>query len=159
MKPISKSAADGYTPVLKHLKWTIILFIPDTFVYTGDIHAMWLRVSGAQVWPYIQLANKDPELKKMLEGVLCRQFKCINIDPYAHAFNDGAVGGEWMSDLTDMKPELHERKWEIHSDVYKRQIISSKSSKISSDGVSSYDWISSIMTSVSFSISCCGKVE
>lgn len=88
---------------------------PDTFVYTGDIHAMWLRDSGAQVWPYIQLAHKDPELKKMLEGVIRRQFKCINIDPYANAFNDGAKGGDWMSDLTDMKPELHERKWEIDS--------------------------------------------
>ncbi|MDZ7636140.1 MAG: glycoside hydrolase family 125 protein [Bacteroidales bacterium] len=22
---------------------------------------------------------------------------------------------EWMNDLTDMKPELHERKWEIDS--------------------------------------------
>ena len=40
---------------------------PDTFVYTGDIHAMWLRDSGAQVWPYIQLADKDPELKKWIE--------------------------------------------------------------------------------------------
>ena len=90
----------------------------DTFVYTGDIHAMWLRDSGAQVWPYVQLANKDTELKKMLAGVINRQFKCINIDPYANAFNMNAEGGEWMSDLTDMKPELHERKWEIDSLCY-----------------------------------------
>ena len=91
---------------------------PDTFVYTGDIHAMWLRDSGAQVWPYVQLANDDPKLKEMLEGVIRRQFLCINIDPYANAFNDGPVGGHWQSDMTDMKLELHERKWEIDSLCY-----------------------------------------
>ncbi|KAA6310338.1 hypothetical protein EZS27_038342, partial [termite gut metagenome] len=91
---------------------------PDTFVYTGDIHAMWLRDSGAQVWPYLQLANNDFELKRMLAGVILRQFKCIIIDPYANAFNDRAVGSEWMSDLTKMIPELHERKWEIDSLCY-----------------------------------------
>ena len=91
----------------------------DTFVYTGDIHAMWLRDSGAQVFPYVQLANKDPKLKKMLAGVIHRQTKSILIDPYANAFNDGAVpDGHWMSDMTDMKPELHERKWEIDSLCY-----------------------------------------
>lgn len=90
----------------------------DTFVYTGDIHAMWLRDSGAQVWPYVQLANKDKKLKKMIRGVILRQLKCINLDPYANAFNDGPTGGEWMTDLTDMKPELHERKYEIDSLCY-----------------------------------------
>lgn len=93
----------------------------DTVVYTGDIHAMWLRDSGAQVWPYIQLANRDPELKAMLAGTIRRQFICINIDPYANAFldpHDPDPDHQWMSDITDMKPELHERKWEIDSLCY-----------------------------------------
>ncbi len=90
----------------------------DTFVYTGDIHAMWLRDSGAQVWPYVQLAPLDKHLQQMLRGVILRQWKCIAIDPYANAFNDGPTGGEWMSDRTDMKPELHERKYEIDSLCY-----------------------------------------
>lgn len=93
----------------------------DTVVYTGDIHAMWLRDSGAQVWPYVQLANSDPELKAMLAGVIRRQFKCIIIDPYANAFldpHDPNPDHQWMSDKTDMKLELHERKWEIDSLCY-----------------------------------------
>ena len=65
---------------------------PRTFVYTGDIHAMWLRDSGAQVWPYVQLANEDPALKEMLAGVINCQFGLICIDPYANAFNDGPTG-------------------------------------------------------------------
>ncbi len=93
----------------------------DTLVYTGDIHAMWLRDSGAQVWPYIQFANQDPELKKMLRGTILRQFKCIILDPYANAFldpHDPNPDHNWMSDMTDMQPELHERKWEIDSLCY-----------------------------------------
>ena len=93
----------------------------DTVVYTGDIHAMWLRDSGAQVWPYVRLANEDPALDAMLEGVIRRQFKCIVLDPYANAFldpYDPSPDHTWMSDGTDMKPELHERKWEIDSLCY-----------------------------------------
>jgi len=91
---------------------------PDTFVITGDINAMWLRDSTAQVWPYISLTGRDAELKKLIAGVINRQVKCIHIDPYANAFNDGPGQSEWMNDLTEMKPELHERKWEIDSLCY-----------------------------------------
>ncbi|MCQ2139156.1 MAG: GH92 family glycosyl hydrolase [Bacteroidales bacterium] len=91
---------------------------PDTFVITGDIHAMWLRDSGAQVWPYLRFANDDEQIRAMLEGTIRRQLKCLCIDPYANAFNIGPTGTGWMSDNTEMKPELHERKWEIDSQCY-----------------------------------------
>lgn len=91
---------------------------PDTFVITGDINAMWLRDSTAQVWPYLPLVNKDEALKKLIEGVINRQTKCILIDPYANAFNEDKGHSEWLSDHTDMKPELHERKWELDSLCY-----------------------------------------
>lgn len=91
---------------------------PDTFVITGDIHAMWLRDSSAQVFPHVIFANEDPKVKNMLIGVINRQTQCILIDPYANAFNDGPIGSEWEKDRTAMKKELHERKWEIDSLCY-----------------------------------------
>lgn len=91
---------------------------PDTFVVTGDIKAMWLRDSGAQVWPYLRYASGDEHLRKMLEGTIRRQFKCICIDPYANAFNFGPTGGHWQSDHTEMNLNDHERKWEIDSQCY-----------------------------------------
>ncbi|MBP1678070.1 MAG: metal-independent alpha-mannosidase [Bacteroidetes bacterium] len=92
--------------------------LPDTFVITGDIEAMWLRDSSAQVFPYLPLASKDSQLSLMIEGIIRRQSWCINLDPYANAFNKGATGSEWKSDHTTMIPELHERKWEIDSLCY-----------------------------------------
>ncbi len=91
---------------------------PDTFVITGDIHAMWLRDSTAQVWPYLQFTNNDVKLKKLIKGVIKRQSDCVIIDPYANAFNKEATGSEWSSDITNMNPHLHERKWEIDSLCY-----------------------------------------
>lgn len=90
----------------------------DTFVYTGDIHAMWLRDSGAQVWPYVQFAKNDEKIRRMVRGTILRQLKCICLDPYANAFNIGPTGSEWVSDFTDMNPYLHERKYEIDSLCY-----------------------------------------
>ena len=116
----------------------------DTFVYTGDIHAMWLRDSGAQVWPYVQFANQDPALQKMLRGVILRQWKCINIDPYANAFNDGPTGGDWQSDRTDMKLELHERKYEIDSECYPIRLAYEYWRVTGDDSVFGEQWLQAI---------------
>ena len=91
--------------------------VPDTYVITGDIDAMWLRDSSAQVWPYVQLAAKDKKLQQLIIGVINRQVKCILKDPYANAFyKDENKVSEWkQTDITDMKPGIHERKWEIDS--------------------------------------------
>lgn len=91
---------------------------PDTFVITGDIHAMWLRDSSAQVWPYLPLAKQDKKLQTLLAGVVNRQTQCVLLDSYANAFNKELVPGEWKNDNTDMKDGLHERKWEIDSLCY-----------------------------------------
>ncbi len=91
----------------------------DTYVITGDIDAMWLRDSSAQVWPYLRLCNDDIYLKDLIKGVIKRQTQCILKDPYANAFyKDETKISEWHNDETAMKPGLHERKWEIDSLCY-----------------------------------------
>jgi meiotically up-regulated gene 157 (Mug157) protein len=92
---------------------------PDTYVITGDIDAMWLRDSSAQVWPYLQFIAQDAPLRQLVAGVINRQTRCILQDPYANAFyNDPAKVGEWKTDQTAMQPGVHERKWEIDSLCY-----------------------------------------
>ena len=92
---------------------------PDTYVITGDIDAMWLRDSSAQVWPYLNFITKDAELRQLVAGVINRQTRCIIKDPYANAFyGDDTKVGEWKSDRTKMQPGVHERKWEIDSLCY-----------------------------------------
>ena len=95
--------------------------VADTFVITGDIDAMWLRDSSAQVWPYLPLAKDDRALRGMLQGLIRRQIKCINIDPYANAFMPDPTSAplSWArKDSTTMKPGVGERKWEIDSLCY-----------------------------------------
>ncbi len=93
---------------------------PDTYVITGDIDAMWLRDSTAQVWPYLPLMKEDKKLQQLIAGVINRHTKCIHLDPYTNAFyKDGTRESEWKdTDRTDMKPGIHERKWEIDSLCY-----------------------------------------
>lgn len=92
---------------------------PYTYVIKGDIDAMWLRDSSAQVFPYLSLAKEDEKLKNLLKGVINKQVEFVLLDPYANAFyDDNQKISEWKNDFTEMKPGVHERKWEVDSLCY-----------------------------------------
>ncbi|PQV63518.1 hypothetical protein B1R32_11179 [Abditibacterium utsteinense] len=92
---------------------------PSTYVITGDIDAMWLRDSSAQVWPYLSFVKQDARLGQLIAGVINKQTELVLKDPYANAFfNDPAKVSGWKSDQTEMKPGVHERKWEVDSLCY-----------------------------------------
>ncbi|NLW15179.1 MAG: glycoside hydrolase family 125 protein [Erysipelothrix sp.] len=94
----------------------------DTYVLTGDIPAMWLRDSTAQVRPYLVLANKDKDMADMIKGLVNKQFKFIQHDPYANAFNETFNGAGHQKDNTDLTDLIWERKYEIDSLAYPMQL-------------------------------------
>ena len=93
-----------------------------TYLLTGDIPAMWLRDSVAQVRPYLVLAKDDAEIANMIAGLVERQFQFICLDPYANAFNETENGAGHQDDKTDMLPSIWERKYEIDSLCYPIQL-------------------------------------
>lgn len=131
MKDITKKCGE------KHSKWaknfnacfantlqTTVKKLDDgtTFLLTGDIPAMWLRDSTAQVRPYLVIAKEDKEIADMISGLVERQFKFINLDPYANAFNEEANNAGHQTDQTEMNPWVWERKYEIDSLCYPIQL-------------------------------------
>lgn len=85
------------------------------FVITGDIPAMWLRDSAAQLTHYIRYANEDDDLKNIIKSVIERHAQLVCLDPYSNAFNAVAKSC-WASDQTDFHHEMiWERKYEVDS--------------------------------------------
>jgi len=103
---------------------TTVKILPDgtTFVLTGDIPAMWLRDSTAQVRPYLFFAKNDRSISDMIKGLVKRQFMYINIDPYANAFNETENFAGHQDDHTEMNGFIWERKFEIDSLCYPVQL-------------------------------------
>lgn len=94
----------------------------STFVITGDIPAMWLRDSTAQVRPFLVLASEDEQTADLIEGLVIRQLRSILHDPYANAFNQEPNGRGHQTDETEMSPWIWERKYEIDSLCYPLQL-------------------------------------
>ncbi len=94
------------------------------FVITGDIPAMWLRDSSAQVNHYLPFAKESRQAYLLIDGLIRRQVNCIRIDPYANAFNRRANGKGQTKDKTDFtSPCVWERKYEIDSLCYPVRLI------------------------------------
>lgn len=105
---------------LRNALETSLEALPDgtTFLATGDIPAMWLRDSAAQVRPYLPLAVEDETIRGLIRGLIRRTATYVNIDPYANAFNVAPNGNGHQSDETAMTPWTWERKWELDSLCY-----------------------------------------
>ncbi|MGT2933134.1 glycoside hydrolase family 125 protein [Streptococcus catagoni] len=93
-----------------------------SFLLTGDIPAMWLRDSTAQMKPYLFLAKEDKGIQKIIAGLVKRQFRYICVDPYANAFNEEENGKGHQNDHTQMNPWIWERKYEVDSLCYPVQL-------------------------------------
>ncbi len=92
------------------------------FVLTGDIPAMWLRDSAAQITHYLPLAQ-EVEVSEVFEGVLRRQLQYIQIDPYANAFNKENNGHGHTTDLPRQSGWVWERKYEVDSLCYPMRLL------------------------------------
>ena len=99
---------------------TTVFFEKDgsAFVITGDIPAMWLRDSAAQVMQYLHFAKECPSVRELVKAVLKKQFSFILIDPYANAFNREANGRGHVHDIPKNSPWVWERKFELDSLCY-----------------------------------------
>ncbi|MBS2962738.1 glycoside hydrolase family 125 protein [Actinocrinis puniceicyclus] len=92
------------------------------FLVTGDIPAMWLRDSAAQLMPLLRVGG-GPQAEQFAVAVLRRQLEYIRLDPYANAFNPRPNGAGHHRDLTEPSCPRHrawvwERKYEVDSLCY-----------------------------------------
>lgn len=93
-----------------------------TFVITGDIPAMWLRDSSAQMRPFLRLLGGEDGLSDVIAGLVRRQFECVALDPYANAFNQEPNGASYDPEDACDNPWIWERKYEVDSLAFPVQL-------------------------------------
>ena len=86
------------------------------FVITGDIPAMWLRDSAAQLKPYVPYAKEDEDLQAILRSVIQKYTFYVRLDPYTNAFNSRPQNGYTEDDRSNFQSGwIWERKYEVDS--------------------------------------------
>ncbi len=86
------------------------------FVITGDIPAMWLRDSAAQLKPYVPYAKEDEDLQAILRSVIQKYTFYVRLDPYTNAFNSRPQKGYTEDDRSNFQSGwIWERKYEVDS--------------------------------------------
>jgi uncharacterized protein len=110
---------DSFIKCFLNTAQTTLTAMPDgtSFVITGDIPAMWLRDSTAQVLHYMRFLD-EPHIDALILGLIKRQAYSILLDPYANAFNMEANGAKFTQDEPCQDPEVWERKFEVDSLCY-----------------------------------------
>lgn len=95
----------------------------EPFVITGDIKAMWLRDSAAQMMNYVDFISENRHICNIVEGVIIRQIRYFLSDNYANAFNKTASGMHCWADITEMSDIVWERKYEVDSVCHVLRLI------------------------------------
>lgn len=120
-----EKVADIFQNCINNTLDTTIKMTSDnrTFIITGDIPAMWLRDSVCQIRPYLLFARENKDIQKMISGLINKHYELIKLDPYANAFNEEANNNGHQDDITEMLPQIWERKYEIDSLCFSLQLV------------------------------------
>ncbi|HZP51418.1 glycoside hydrolase family 125 protein [Actinocrinis sp.] len=91
----------------------------SVFLVTGDIPAMWLRDSAAQLMPLLRV-GAGPQAEEFAIAVFRRQLEYVLLDPYANAFNPEPNGAGHGKDVAEVQCSawVWERKYEVDSLCY-----------------------------------------
>ncbi|MCL5773000.1 MAG: glycoside hydrolase family 125 protein [Firmicutes bacterium] len=103
-------AKETFKNCLPNTLKTTVNLKPDgtTFTITGDIPAMWVRDSCAQIQPYVYMSKDNPELQRVIKGTILRHIKNFNSSE-----PDAPFVNSWKDDYTPW-----ERKYEPDGVAY-----------------------------------------